>query len=294
MTPYIEKEKLTAACQAAADSIGVNVNVFKRAIYEDMQAEYDEADIRQWFDDQSYVYSDDDVFTILNTLRDDYDSNMSCWENIEAAYNNHNMHLPCEDDVPEESIQEDPSACQVTFPNCQKCAHADECEAYQHALQTMSELPEDSELAKLFMHDTSDCESFEPASASSSIYTADSIGCEDLIVAIETNEDGSRQAHLYAYGYCTGDGSEPAYRFVEYTFFIVPLDEVLQKGIFGVEAEYAEFIKQYVTDCTEEEMLGLYKHYDDGNCPKPITADQLTADIPDGTYVVQYPEGRRA
>lgn len=227
MTPYIETEKLNAACQAAADTLGVNINVFKRAIYEDMQAEYDEADIRQWFDDQDYVYSDDDVYAILNILREDYDSNMSCWENIEAAYNNAGLSLLCE-------------------------------------------------------------------GMSDSIHTEDSIDCEDLIVAIETNEDGSRQAHLYAYGYCTGDGAEPAYRFVEYTFFIVPLNEVLQKGIFDVESEYSEFIKQYIHDCTEEEMLELYKHYDDGNCPKPIAADQITADIPDGTYVVQRPEERKA
>lgn len=125
-------------------------------------------------------------------------------------------------------------------------------------------------------------------------YTADSIDCEDLIVEIETDDNGNRQARLYAYGYCTGDGSEPAYRFVEYTFFYVPLDEVLQKGIFEVESEYSEFIKQYITDCTEDEMLGLYKHYDAGNCPKPIIEAQLTATIPDGTYVVQYPEERRA
>lgn len=162
MTYYIEPEKLNKALEELANSLDTTVPILKRAIYEDMQAEYDEADVRQWFEDQGYVYDDKDVFTILDTLREDYDSNMSCWENIEAAYNNHNMHLPCEADIPEDTTQEEPSVCQVTFPNCQKCAHAGECEAYQHALQTMSELPDDSELAKLFMHDTDDCESFTP------------------------------------------------------------------------------------------------------------------------------------
>lgn len=121
-------------------------------------------------------------------------------------------------------------------------------------------------------------------------YNENAIASEDLIVAIETNDDGSRQAHLYAYGYCTGDGSEPDCRFVEYTFFILPLDEVLKRGLFEVESEDSEFIKQYITDCTYDEMIELYMHYDAGKCPKPITQDEFDASLPDGTYVVQYPK----
>lgn len=159
---YISKEKLNAACQAAADTLGIDSEIFKRAVYEMKQEEYDRSDIINWLDEQCYVYTDEDVDKILSTLRDDWDADRGTWSNIESAYYNNNMHLPCGDYIPESNDDEEPSECQVTFPNCQKCAHAGECEAYQHALQMMSELPDDSELAKLFMHDTDDCESFEP------------------------------------------------------------------------------------------------------------------------------------
>lgn len=161
MTYYIEPERLNKALEELANSLDTTVPILKRAIYEDMQAEYDEADIRQWFEDQSYVYSDNDVCAVLNILRDNYDSNMSCWENIEAAYNNAGLFLPCEDDIPEERPEEEPSQCQVTFPLCQQCAYANECEAYQHALEVQKEV-EAGSLPETFMHDTDNCESFEP------------------------------------------------------------------------------------------------------------------------------------
>lgn len=125
-------------------------------------------------------------------------------------------------------------------------------------------------------------------------YTQNDITFEDLVVAIETNDDGTRQAHLYGYGYYAYDEEPEPCRFVEYTFFYVPLDEVLQKGLFEVESEYCEEIKQYITDCTEEKMHDIYTHYDNGNCPKPITLAEFNASLPDGTYVVQYPAEKRA
>lgn len=124
-------------------------------------------------------------------------------------------------------------------------------------------------------------------------YTTEQITTEDLVFAIETDNDGNRQVHIYAYGYFAHVDEPKEYRFVEYTFFYVPLAEVLQKGIFDVEMEYCEFIKQYIEDCTEEEMLNMYTHYDNGNCPTLITEAELTAALPDGTYIVQYPAERR-
>ena len=93
-------------------------------------------------------------------------------------------------------------------------------------------------------------------------YNKDSISCEDLVFAIETQDD-VKTVHFYGYGYCAGDDSSPeSYRFVEYTFFYVPLEEVLKRGIFEVESEESEFVKKYITDCTYEGMLDIYRHYD--------------------------------
>lgn len=166
MYSFIESEKLNAACQAAAESLGVDVEIFKRAVFEEKQQEYDRNDIINWLNEEGYVYTDDDVDQILSTLRDDWDAERGTWSNIESAYYNNNMHLPHEDDEPEEEDgEEDALGCTVTFPQCQKCKHADECEAYQHALKVQTELEAsgDQMIMDAFKHDTDNCETFEPA-----------------------------------------------------------------------------------------------------------------------------------
>ena len=162
MYPYISDEKLNAACQVAADSLGIDVDVFKRAVFENKQREYDRSDIEEWLNEQGYVYTDDDVDQILHTLRDDWDSSLGTEGNIESAYYNNDMHLPHEDDEPEEEEEEDDElGCTVTFPFCNKCKYADECEAYQHALKAQEEA--EQMMMDVFKHDTTGCESFEPA-----------------------------------------------------------------------------------------------------------------------------------
>lgn len=173
MYPYIPEEKLNAACQAAADTLGIDIEVFKRAVYEMKQHEYDRSDIINWLDEQCYVYTDDDVDQILSTLRDDWDADRGTWSNIESAYYNNNMHLPCEDDIPEDD-DEEPSECQVTFPQCQKCKYSDECEAYQHARQAQAELlaTGNPEMIEMFNHDTNGCDTFEPAEGECTVCTS--------------------------------------------------------------------------------------------------------------------------
>ena len=116
--------------------------------------------------------------------------------------------------------------------------------------------------------------------------TKDHIHCEDTVFAVETTPDGSRQIHIYGYGYFADssrvDGKN--YRFVEYTFCYVPLDEVLQSGLSAAEDKYGPEVTQYITDCTYDEMMHIYEHYDAGQCPTVITA--INANIPDGTYVL--------
>lgn len=114
---------------------------------------------------------------------------------------------------------------------------------------------------------------------------ADIIEEEDTIFSIETDDWGDRIVHYLGFGYYGGGGDEDGkdHRFVEYTFCYVPLKEVLSKGFSAAEGEYAPEVKQYITDCTEEEMMDIYLHYDNGNCPTPIT--EITTDLPDGCYV---------
>ena len=121
-------------------------------------------------------------------------------------------------------------------------------------------------------------------------YTKNHINCDDLIFSIETDVVGMRNVHILAYGYCAHD-EEPDCRFIEYTGFYVSLDEVLTQGIFKVEENKAEYIKQYIIDCTYNEMLEYYQHYDSGLCPKPIT--QITSDLPDGVYVIKHQSKKR-
>ena len=118
------------------------------------------------------------------------------------------------------------------------------------------------------------------------ITTKDHIHCDDTVFAVETRNDGTRQVHIFGYGYCAGsnDIKGKDYRFVEYLFCYAPLDEVLRDGLSVVEERYAPTVKQLITDCTFIEMMHIYKHYHHGRCPTPITA--FDASIPDGSYIL--------
>lgn len=108
---------------------------------------------------------------------------------------------------------------------------------------------------------------------------------ESTIFGIE-NDDGKKVIHYYGYGYyCDGDDEKP-YRFLEYTFFYGNLQEVLEIGISEYEGEYSDAVKQYITDCTEEELGDIYEHYDEGVPPIPIHESEISLDIPCGVYVL--------
>lgn len=160
---YINPEQLSAACKLAAESLNIEENVFKRAVFDEMQKQYDREDIITWLDEQGYAYNDDDVEQILSTMRDDWDSDRGTWSNIESAYYNNDMHLPYVDDKSEEPEDDDNFGCQIAFPQCQKCKVADECDAYQHALKAQAEAEQMG--IPGFEHDTFDCETFEPFSS---------------------------------------------------------------------------------------------------------------------------------
>lgn len=99
-------------------------------------------------------------------------------------------------------------------------------------------------------------------------------------------EDGTheRLVHIFGYVYYAEDGTATPYRLLEYTFFYIPLKEVVKKGLYKVEMEYQENYKQYLQDISYEEVLGVYNNYNDGE-PLEII-DELTPYTPNGYYIL--------
>lgn len=115
---------------------------------------------------------------------------------------------------------------------------------------------------------------------------------ERTVVSIETDNDENqtRYVHFLGYGYCAEDSNtddpEEMYRFIYYTYFYVPLAEVLERGFEEVEGNDGCECKQYIDDCTEEGCFKTYLEYNAGKTPPPIYLEELTMDIPEGCYVI--------
>lgn len=108
---------------------------------------------------------------------------------------------------------------------------------------------------------------------------------DKTIFSVFLDADGNKLIHFWGYGYYMGDGyntenSKP-YRFLEYTFFIAPLSDVLKEGFSNYESEYSDQFKQYITDCNEKELIDCYKNY--GLDIKEI--DELTTNTECGCYI---------
>jgi len=116
------------------------------------------------------------------------------------------------------------------------------------------------------------------------MFTLDEV-LERTIVEIFT-DGGEKKIHYYAYGYDCCDGGKTPYRFVEYTFFIAPLREVLDKGAYLYEEDFGYQYKQYVEDCSEEKCLNNYLHYDNGNEPVLLDELKLSMYTPNGMYIL--------
>lgn len=107
---------------------------------------------------------------------------------------------------------------------------------------------------------------------------------ENTIVEISTQIQ-RRTIHFFGFGYYAHENGKQ-YRFLEYTWFIADLRKALKMGLYEFESEYQERYKQYITDCTEEECVEIYEHYDNGKMPKLIYADEVNMDTPDGVYII--------
>ena len=109
---------------------------------------------------------------------------------------------------------------------------------------------------------------------------------ENTIIGIE-DWDGEKSIHYYAYSYCSDNGAPDSFRFVEYTYFIETLAKALQYGIKQYESDHQEEVKQYVEDCTEDELVRFYKHYDKGEAPVHIWVSEITMETPYGMYILE-------
>lgn len=110
------------------------------------------------------------------------------------------------------------------------------------------------------------------------------------VFAIETATE-RRFVHIYGYCYCSSETfSENSYRQLEYTGLYIPLDEVLAIGLARAEMEYQEFVNSYIKDCSIDDVLDAYNNYvgePDGTTHPPILIDCITADTPDGVYIIK-------
>lgn len=103
------------------------------------------------------------------------------------------------------------------------------------------------------------------------------------IYSIEMDENGNKQIHILGYTYY-GDQWE----LTDICWFIEPLEEFIQHiadNKHYVDEQSSEY-KQYILDCTEEEIVDLINHYFDGNAPdQTLPYEEITIDTPCGNYI---------
>lgn len=106
--------------------------------------------------------------------------------------------------------------------------------------------------------------------------------CEASVIEIELNEHGKKIVHILGDSYYADDGTDAPYRFTEYCWGYIPLKEVVENGM--PDGDWYGELKQYITDCTEEQLDEIYEHYDNGKMPRVI--ENLTVDLPIGCYII--------
>lgn len=106
--------------------------------------------------------------------------------------------------------------------------------------------------------------------------------------SIESDGKGGKEIHIGGYIYASDiDEGEGYWRNIEFSFCIIPLDEFIKNYaededyINNLESE----IKQYIVDCTEEEVVEIINNYFNGN-PADYTLDygEITMNTPCGNY----------
>ena len=111
--------------------------------------------------------------------------------------------------------------------------------------------------------------------------------------SIDPDGNGGKEIHIGGYTYDSGcdDGDGLSWRNVEFTFCIIPLKEFIKNleeddgYIDTIESE----IKQYIGDCTEEEIVEYINNYFNGKpADYTLTYGEITEDTPCGNYCFEF------
>jgi len=111
------------------------------------------------------------------------------------------------------------------------------------------------------------------------------------VFGIETDSDGEKMVHLYGYCYYAGDDADAPYRSVEYSFFYLPLKDVVKNGLRLSETSNCENINTYIGEITYDEVIDFYENFvgeSDGSAHPPIQVERISEDLEDGIYVADY------
>lgn len=110
--------------------------------------------------------------------------------------------------------------------------------------------------------------------------------------SIDPDGKGSKEIHIggYVYPSDTDDG-DGYWRNVEFSFCIIPLDEFIKN--LKEDDDYINYIeseiKQYIGDCTDDEVVGIINNYFSGK-PADYTLryGEITMDTPCGNYCFEF------
>lgn len=110
--------------------------------------------------------------------------------------------------------------------------------------------------------------------------------------SIEPDGKGGKQIHIHGYLYTNGeDLCGGTWRNVEYSFFIVPLQEFIER--YREDSDYVEQtaceLKQYIGDHTDAEVLDIINSYYNGK-PADYLMEYCEIDMatPCGNYCFEF------
>lgn len=105
--------------------------------------------------------------------------------------------------------------------------------------------------------------------------------------SIEPDGNGGKEIHVLGYCY-QEDKWRNAWRNVEYSFFIEPLRDFIEhmKADENYPYNKASEVKQYISDCTANEMVDIINCYFNGSTPDHLLPySDITIDTPCGNYI---------
>lgn len=110
--------------------------------------------------------------------------------------------------------------------------------------------------------------------------------------SIDPDGKGGKEIHIGGFLYTNGeDYGEGAWRIVDYSFFIEPLEEFIRH--YAEEENYvdntASGLKQYIGDKTDEEAVKIINNYFDGHpADYVLHYSDITIDTPCGNYCFNF------